>query len=306
MNVPATYEAWIDSLNQIRIEGFLEKDVLVSLERAAQLGEAELFHELRTHPVDVVGALLMGIPSDYPALRKYLPRMSSAEVQVHWTGSHGLPLLQQSTAFVRAIRDGFLRYTGQPLEGRPILDYGCGWGRLLRLMLAVTGPENLFGCDPWYKSLEVCDGDHIRANVALSEYLPDSLPFPGQKFSLIYAFSVFTHLSERATSAALSACRKHISDDGLMAITVRPPSYWDQDRQVAKTSRVEQLKRAHAELGFAFSPHDREAVDGDVTYGDTSISLDYMRQHWTDWEVVGSDRIIQDPSQTIVFLKPVR
>lgn len=304
MNIPATYDAWVAARNQQAIESFLGREIFDHLEGAAQNSETDLFVALRAYPVDVVGALLMGIPPDYPTLRKYLPRMSSAEVQTHWTGSHGLPLLLQSTAFVRAIRDGFHRYTGQPLEGHPVLDYGCGWGRLLRLMLAFAGPENLFGCDPWHKSLEVCDGDHIRANVALSDYLPNELPFPGKKFSLIYAFSVFTHLSERATSAALSACRKHINEDGLMAITVRPPSYWDRDPVVAGTSRVEQLKRAHAEVGFAFTPHDREAIDGDITYGDTSISLDYMRQHWTDWKVVGSDRIIQDPTQTIVFLKP--
>jgi len=306
MKIPATYDAWIDARNQSHIELFVEQDVLTSLEHAAQQSESQLFQALRAYPVDVVGALLMNIPLQYPALRRYLPSMATKEVQLFWTGAHGLALLLQSCAFVRAVKDGFLRYTGNQLDGLPILDYGCGWGRLLRLMLAVSGPEHLFGCDPWHKSLEVCDANHMRANIALSDYLPTDLPFPGRKFSLIYAFSVFTHLSERAAGAALSACRKHIADNGVMVITIRPASYWDKDTEVSGTPKAEELKRIHTEKGFAFVPHAREAVDGDITYGDTSISPDYIRREWTDWELLGTDRVLQDPNQTIVFLRPAK
>ncbi|MBB4517823.1 class I SAM-dependent methyltransferase [Paraburkholderia fungorum] len=304
MLIPTTYESWIDALHQQRLNDFLGREIYEELENTAKVSEAALFEALRKKPVDVVGALLMHIPEQYAALRQYLPTMASVEVQKHWTGAYGVPLLLQSCAFVRAIREGFHLYTGRPLNGLPVLDYGCGWGRLLRLMLAVTGPENLYGCDPWHKSLEACDGDRIRANIALSNYLPTDLPFPGKKFSLIYAFSVFTHLSERAASAALSACRKHIVNDGLMAITVRPPSYWDNDPLVVKAGKSEALKREHALKGFAFYPHEREAVDGDITYGDASISVEFINQHGGGWEVVGSDRMLPDVMQTVLFLKP--
>jgi 2-polyprenyl-3-methyl-5-hydroxy-6-metoxy-1,4-benzoquinol methylase len=304
MDIPATYEAWIDARDQKMINVFVEDEVFVDLEQAARKSEAELFSALRTHPIDVVGALLMGIPEQYTSLKRYLPRMASKEVQNHWTGSSGLTLLVQSCAFVRAVREGFLRHTGRPLDGLPVLDYGCGWGRLLRIMLAVTGPENLFGCDPWRKSLEACDGDHVRANIAQSDYLPANLPFIDRTFPFIYAFSVFTHLSERAATAALSACRKHIAEDGLMAITIRPPSYWDHDPVVVRAGKSEELKCQHARKGFAFLPHDREPVGGDITYGDTSMSVDFINSRWPAWEVVGTDRILHDPGQTIAFLKP--
>ncbi|MFM0662207.1 class I SAM-dependent methyltransferase [Paraburkholderia sediminicola] len=304
MSIPNTYEAWIDAVNQKRLSTFLGPDVYEDLETIAKISESALFEELRRQPVDVVGAMLMNIPEQYATLRKYLPTMASPEVQKHWTGDYGVPLLLQSCAFVRAVREGFHLHTRRPLDGLPVLDYGCGWGRLLRLMLAVTGPEKLFGCDPWHKSLEVCDGDRIRANIALSDYLPTDLPFAGRKFSLIYAFSVFTHLSERAADAALSACRKHIVDDGMMAITIRPPNYWDEDPVVVRAGKSEVLKREHALKGFAFFPHQREAVDGDITYGDTSISIDFIKNRWVDWEVVGTERLLQDVLQTIVFLRP--
>ncbi|WP_345813439.1 class I SAM-dependent methyltransferase [Paraburkholderia sp. PREW-6R] len=304
MIIPDRYEDWLAQRERQRLQLLAEHEIWEQLESAAQSGEPALFAALRDLPVDTVGALLMDIPARYPLLRRYLPSMASNEVQEFWTGSHGLDLLLQTCGFVRSVRDGFLQYTGRRLSNLPTLDYGCGWGRILRVMLSLVGPENLFGCDPWHKSLEACDGHHIRANIALSDYLPTSLPFPGQQFSLIYAFSVFTHLSERAADAALAACRRHVAPDGLMVVTVRPGAYWDKHAAVFGLPDMEQQKHDHATRGFAFLPHDREAVDGEITYGDTSISPDYIRERWTDWELAGIDRLLQDPTQTIVFLKP--
>jgi 2-polyprenyl-3-methyl-5-hydroxy-6-metoxy-1,4-benzoquinol methylase len=304
MKVHDKYQDWLEARDRQRIAFFLEHDVFERLEKIAQASESDLFAALRRLPVDTVGALLMEIPDQYPALRKYLPSMAPNAVQDLWTGSHGLELLAQTCGFVRSVREGYFTHTGRPLANVPTLDFGCGWGRILRVMLALVGPENLFGCDPWIKSLEACDGHNIRANIALSEYLPVDLPFPGRKFTLIYAFSVYTHLSEKAMNIALAASRKHIADDGLMVITIRPAQYWDRHSVAYGVSDVEQQKRDHAERGFAFIPHDREAVGDEITYGDTSVSTDYIEKHWKDWQLVGTDRLLLDPTQTIVFLKP--
>lgn len=108
-----------------------------------------------------------------------------------------------------------------------MLDYGCGWGRLIRLLYKYTPPARIYGVDPWDKSIDICKESGIRADLAVSDYLPKTLPFEGKKFDLIYAFSVFTHLSERAATMALAACRERIKNDGMMVITARPLSYWD-------------------------------------------------------------------------------
>jgi len=64
------------------------------------------------------------------------------------------------------------------------------------------------------------------------------------------------------------------------------------------------MKSRHVEGGFAFIPHHREPIDGDITYGDTSISFDYIRRNWTDWRLVGYDFNNSDPNQLIAFLLP--
>jgi SAM-dependent methyltransferase len=266
--------------------------------------KGDIFSVLRDAPVDAVGLALLGVPEEYPHARAALPRMASQDVQDHWTGSHGFPLLLESCAFMRAIEVGYVRHTGKQLAGKKVLDYGCGWGRMIRLMYKFTPPENIYGCDPQDESIELCVQNGLQASFMVCDYIPKDSPFPGVKFELIYAFSVFTHLSERTAAAVIGACRESIADSGLLAITVRPATYWDLE--VAANAKVDraQMKRDHERHGFAFTPHKREAIDGEITYGDTSITIAFMKEHWPSWEVVGVDGYLQDPYQTVVFLKP--
>jgi hypothetical protein len=52
-------------------------------------------------------------------------------------------------------------------------------------------------------------------------------------------------------------------------------------------------------------PHNRPPIDGEVTYGDTSMSLEYIARNWNGWHVVGTDYNLVDPYQLVVFLTPV-
>ena len=111
---------------------------------------------LRKLSLDDFGLLLLSMPNpDYPNLSKVLPRMASDEVQQNWTGACGQPLLQQSLDFVRSVRTEFTGAKGKPLEDAKILDYGCGYGRLLRLMMRFASVDNLVGCDPWDESIRI-------------------------------------------------------------------------------------------------------------------------------------------------------
>jgi trans-aconitate methyltransferase len=136
--------------------------------------------------------------------------MSSEKVQNAWTGNHGQPLLTQSLAFIKAMTTGYTSITGAKISDAKVLDYGCGWGRLIRLLYKLTPIDNIYGVDPWDESINECHRNNVKGHLAISDWVPKALPF-NVKFNLIYAFSVFTHLSEKTTSIVLNTLRNYIS-----------------------------------------------------------------------------------------------
>jgi SAM-dependent methyltransferase len=236
--------------------------------------------------------------ADFPRLSGLLPRMASEEVQRNWTGSSGRQLLMQTAQFVRSMVFNYTQISGRPLRDARVLDFGCGYGRIMRLLYRYLDEHQLVGVDPWDTSVRICREDGLN-NVELSEYLPEHLPVSG-KFDLIFAFSVFTHTSKRATIQALRTLRNYVADDGVLAITVRPVEYWAFNHaDIAAEKRAD-----HARDGFAFCPHNRAAVDGDVTYGDTSLTADWLAEHCPQWSLAAEDRTMHDPYQQYLFLVP--
>jgi SAM-dependent methyltransferase len=262
--------------------------------------QSEIPHLFDTIPIDVFASLLLAVPQAYPNIRAFLPSMPSDEVQRSWTGADSFTLMAQSLAFIKTLIPRYRAITGRDIGDATVLDFGCGWGRLTRLLYKYVPIENLYGVDPWESSLEECRKHGFRIHLAKSEEIPTALPF-ARKFDLIFAFSVLTHLSERTAGAVMKTLRAYIGDEGVLVITIRPVDYWHfMDRE--KVSPV--LLQQHASRGFAFRPHGRAPIDGEVTFGDTSMSLEYIREHYPQWQIAWVDWTVNDSLQILVFLRP--
>ena len=279
--------------------------ILRVAESLAHNGDTEgMWSHLRQVSLEEFGEFFIGLPNpQYPSLSRALPAMASVEVQRNWTGNSGQLLLVQTLSFVRSVQRHFPQFTGRPLEGAKILDFGCGYGRISRLMYHFTPPANLYGVDPMEESIRLCRESRMPGNFFVSDYLPESLPFSENRFDLIFSFSVFTHLSLRATRTALGTLRRYIAPDGLLVITIRPEEYWRSTTLDPSAQRTADAVLAdHRRDGFAFVPHRRGTVDGDVTYGDTSLSLAWLAREFPAWRIVGQDHNPADPLQILVFL----
>ena len=75
-----------------------------------------------------------------------------------------------------------------------ILDFGCGVGRIMRHWNALQHPA-LHGTDYNTRLVEWCTKNLSFADFKVNA-LSDGLPYEPETFDFIYAFSVFTHLSE--------------------------------------------------------------------------------------------------------------
>jgi len=247
----------------------------------------------------------------WPRIRSYLPALPDPALQQLWNGTSGPTLAAQSVCFYRKLKEMQGRFGRGDLAQTSVLDFGCGWGRLTRMIARDLEPGRLFGCDPVEDILELTRESRVPANLARSEFLPESLPFE-EKFDLVFSFSVFTHISEAAHMASLKAIHHGLEPGGLFVVTVRPPAYLDLNPLMAKA--VEALgpdrDRALEEPRYIFAPHETDGhpqFGGDeMSYGETVITLPYVKDKWAPmFDLLDVSVLTGDMYQVVLTLRKV-
>jgi len=124
---------------------------------------------------------------------------------------------------------------GPLVPSNRILDFGCGWGRVTRFFLRDVAPENLVGIDVDAEVIRACRETNPWARFEQCETFPPT-PFDSGSFDLVYAYSVFSHLSEEAHSRWLGEFERILKPGGVLIVTT--------------------LERAVIELAEAWADHD--------------------------------------------------
>jgi hypothetical protein len=249
---------------------------------------------LRQMTLDEFGELLLTLPnSKIPHLSKLLPANTPNAVQERWTGSSGITLLRQSISFLNFVSVNYQNHTGRLLSSSRILDFGCGWGRLMRLMSYFVDSANLYGCDAWESSLNYVRQARVAGSIARSAVQLDELPFRDVEFDLIYAFSVFTHLPKSLMLKYLQTFRRSIADRGLVIITIRPLEFWEY---IGKDRGHCQVKRLQNELALVIpvrpaSSHllDRRLLSPDLERFCPGTPIADSTEAMTPWPEVAVD-----------------
>jgi SAM-dependent methyltransferase len=262
----------------------------------AACGGPEALSLFRDLDADLWALLLTKEYEAYPNIRAVLPDMPERSLQELWNGVAGAALAAQGAAFYRRLCERYAQRADRPLVSSRVLDFGCGWGRLTRFLARDVEPGNLYGCDPVEHILDVCRRSRVPATLARSDFVPERLPFDGP-FDLAFAFSVFTHLSERAHEASLGALHAAIRPGGILVVTIRPPAYLG-------------LAPPRGEALYVFHPHPAEASHfqyggaGEMHYGETVITLPYVRERWSPrFELLDVDVILGDLHQVMITLR---
>lgn len=250
---------------------------------------------------------LMKKKEEFPLPEGYdfISSMPSIHQQIRWTGNYGGVLAKYTADFMQLLFFHAQRL-GIEQDNLAILDYGCGWGRMLRMLPYFAEVSNIYGVDPTPESITLCQQHNVPGTYGLIDHLPKELPWK-QKFDLIYAYSVFTHMNDESALNAVQLIRKNISPHGLLCITIRPRDYWKANVSGGKLgkSRQENLLKQYDDNGYAFLPYSENKHGGPSNWGDTAFSLNYIEEYWNDWKIVMTDTADSQPFQNLVFLKPV-
>jgi SAM-dependent methyltransferase len=201
--------------------------------------------------------------------------------------------------------DRVLRAHGRGVaDFRDILDFGCGPGRLLRQLRAMAPNARLCGADQDAEAVAWARRQLPFAQTEVASPLPP-LPLAPERFDLVIAYSVFTHLDEAYQDAWLAEMRRLTRPGSFVVATVHGPGKWEEIREgpMAREPALEQMAAEFARRGFLhWSGDDWGAFFPD--YYHTSFHRgDYIRDHWTRWfdvvEVVEPQE--SEPGDQILF-----
>lgn len=108
----------------------------------------------------------------------------------------------------------------------PVLDFGCGCGRHARNWQGFEG-VTLYGCDVNPELVGWCD-EHLGFMTAEVNPLEPPTRYEDDQFQLIYAFSVFTHLTEPLQRAWMAELRRILRPGGWLLFTTLGEHHTDR------------------------------------------------------------------------------
>jgi hypothetical protein len=236
-----------------------------------------------------------------------VPTLPPDEVQMRFTGSMGRNNLRQAFSFYKYTCSVCnLKQINQP----KILDFGGGWGRISRFFLRESKPEFIWIADCLSDSIHWLHATRNPCNIIMNDPLP---PIPGlhTSFDLIYAFSVFSHLSEESLHAWLTYLMDCLAPSGYLVFTTRGNQFIEQIEHIyqenephylkEKLPHPEEIRARHLRGELQFYP---TGGGGELTsdfYGETLIPRSYIEMHYGS-ALVSFTEEIEDVDQAVVVL----
>jgi trans-aconitate methyltransferase len=144
-------------------------------------------------------------------------------------GLPGFPSTYQQEVFVGksnevALAEAFdfyqrVKAASYPLRRTsPVLDFGVGWGRIIRFFLNDVDADSLHGVDVDGAIIDVARSTGVAGH--LGTIAPnDRLAYNDDHFEVIYAFSVFSHLSEASATFWLAELMRVLKPGGTLVLT---------------------------------------------------------------------------------------
>lgn len=234
-------------------------------------------------------------PKVCPFLARYLPSLPDERMQDQFVGRSGADAVTSGAAAHDLFKRLYEQHAGPLLPHHRVLDFGCGWGRVIRFFLKEIEPDNLYGIDINERAIAACQATNRWCRFLRTAVFPPT-DFESDSIELVYAYSVFSHLSEDAHERWLEEFSRIITPGGVIILTTFPRGLlelcakWsvsdpDESFEASRVGRraVEALgapgRLAAYDRGeFCYGPHDTLEH-----FGTTCIPEQYVRQVWSKY-----------------------
>lgn len=213
-----------------------------------------------------------------------LPDLPPDEIQRRFTGRAGRENLQQAFDFYQFVLANLP--AGATAERR-LLDFGGGWGRVLRFFLREFSAERLLLADCLSDAIQEARSIHNPFQIIHSRVNPP-LPLERGSIGVCYAFSVFSHLSETACYSWLLHFADLLVPGGKLIITTRGEAHINYLESLARSNSPHQLldflpapeiiRNEYEKGGFQFYPIGGGGELSKDFYGEAWISRRWLQE----------------------------
>jgi cephalosporin hydroxylase/SAM-dependent methyltransferase len=230
-----------------------------------------------------------------PALQELLPGLPPEQMQLSCTGLAEDDTLKEAFGFYSLVKEIFSQHVEPLNASHKLLEFGCGWGRVLRFFLKDLPPGHLWGVDCYEPVMDFARQSNRWCTLELVPALPPTDIAPNQ-FDLVYVFSVFSHLSESAHRKWLIELKRLLKPGGLLIATTCGRNFIEQCDQLRTQDNLlwiaecfkEYFPNAAQSLAdydqgkYCYSPHPEPfgPLDGTI-FGATCIPKAYVLENWT-------------------------
>lgn len=270
------------------------RDALVD-HRSSPEALSTAWHALRsTGEKEWLDALLDSV--EQPVFRGFLmPAFPDESIQVGMVGSSNQTALREGFNFYQTVRKICTGHGAHWNEESHLLDFGTGWGRYARIFVRDFHPDNIFGIDVDPDFVELCKKTFPFGNFSTTPALPPC-GLEHNKFDLIVAYSVFSHLSETLANAWIEEFYRLLKPGGFIAITTQGRSLIRVCEEHRKTKEhkhlwhkklaesftdAEAAERAYDAGQFLFSATGAGEHRPSENYGEALIPRRYVEMNWT-------------------------
>jgi SAM-dependent methyltransferase len=178
-------------------------------------------------------------------------------------------------------------------EPEVAIDFGCGWGRLTRFFTRHFESENLIGLDTLQEMVDDCTTANEWATFRRVDLAPPT-DMASASCDLIYAYSVFSHLSESAHDLWIAEFARLLRPGGLLVVTTRGRDFIVECATIRDKGRAD-IATSGASSAFyeteqwlgrydagEFCYHGVGGGEGlpSETYGEACVPRAYVEAHW--------------------------
>jgi hypothetical protein len=161
------------------------------------------------------------------------PLNPPASIQIAFVGAQQLEAFAEAASFVRVADQWSIRHRQQSLQtASHIVDFGSGWGRISRFLLAYVPPTAVYALDVDVQMTALVESTLPGVNALTVAPLPPTVLRDGVAEAVL-AFSVFSHLSPAAHTAWAHEFGRLISPGGMAFVTLLDSAFFDQSARAA-------------------------------------------------------------------------